>query len=634
MKRKPRPRGGKPQNPPRLRGTTLLGPAIVLIAAMAAVWPLLVTGPSCNGDFYFHFVSWADAQRSMTQGILYPHWANSPNFGYGEPRFVFYPPLTWMAGALLGLVLPWKAVSVAFIFLLLAGTGLANRALAREVMKDGPATLAGCAAIFLGHGISDAALRSDYAELTGGFWIPLLLLFLLRRRNASGGLWRRAFDGSAAPLALVVAGIWLSNGPLGIEANYLAIAIALLSAAIEKSWAAVVRATAGVSLGMGLAAVYLLPAVWERRWGNFQEAVTKVNFRVENSWLFGRHADPIWMDHDYTLLRISIVSTAMFAVAVTSILVAWKRGTLPAERRWLIPLMAIPFAVLFLQLPISSFVWNRLPELRFLQFPWRLALLMQPSVAIFFALAIWVAQPRRRIAILAACAVLFLAADAAEWVFFWGGCKHFDSDLMVWEQRGGGYGKPEYAPPGVQYLLVIPDMPANCVVSDLSDLKDISGAPGEQVHHVQGTGAGACKGNFTEVSLPEVKKFTGIADEPGYLILRLRSYPAWSVTVNGQPASATLEPGHGLMAVPVTPGPVAAVVRWTALPDVIAARWISVLSLFLLAVLYFGERRPAGSRAGKTEAPANGKAGIATQDGSTGSEKPGVSKRTTKRRGK
>lgn len=94
----------------------LVSPAIVLLAAAIAIWPLLVNGPTCGGDFYFHFVSWFEARRSMLQGILYPHWANSPNFGFGEPRFVFYPPLTWMMGALMGLVLSAKGVSLVYCF--------------------------------------------------------------------------------------------------------------------------------------------------------------------------------------------------------------------------------------------------------------------------------------------------------------------------------------------------------------------------------------------------------------------------------------------------------------------------------------------------------------------------------------
>jgi hypothetical protein len=62
-------------------------------------------------------------------------------------------------------------------FLLLAATGLATRALARQAFDDGAATLAGCAALFSGYTLFTAYERSAFGELTGGFWIPLLLLF-------------------------------------------------------------------------------------------------------------------------------------------------------------------------------------------------------------------------------------------------------------------------------------------------------------------------------------------------------------------------------------------------------------------------------------------------------------------------
>ena len=78
------------------------GPAIILLAAFVAIFPQLIRGNSCGHDFNVHLVSWLDCLNAWRHGILYPHWASSPNYGAGEPRFVYYPPLTWMLGAALG----------------------------------------------------------------------------------------------------------------------------------------------------------------------------------------------------------------------------------------------------------------------------------------------------------------------------------------------------------------------------------------------------------------------------------------------------------------------------------------------------------------------------------------------------
>ena len=270
----------------RLRGNNLVATTIILIAAIVAVVPLFISGPSCGADLYFHVVSWIDAQSSLLHGHPYPNWASSPDFGAGEPRFVFYPPLSWMAGALFGLVLPWNGVLLFLDVLLLAATGLATRVLAREILDDNAATFAGCASIFLGCGIFNIYQRCNYAELSGGFWIPLMLLFQLRRHSPDGQFWKLVREGSTLPLAFVIAGIWLSDGPLGIMALYLLITIALVSTVIEKSWEPVVRATVASILGLGLSSFYLVPAIWERKWANIQDAITEHEYLIENNWLF------------------------------------------------------------------------------------------------------------------------------------------------------------------------------------------------------------------------------------------------------------------------------------------------------------------------------------------------------------
>ena len=117
----------------------LAGPAIILLAAAVALAPLLRRGPTSGSDLFFHLASWIEARNSMLMGIPYPHWTPQSNFGAGEPRFVFYPPLSWTVGALLGLVLPWAVVPTTFIWLALVSCGFTMYRFAREWTGSGMA---------------------------------------------------------------------------------------------------------------------------------------------------------------------------------------------------------------------------------------------------------------------------------------------------------------------------------------------------------------------------------------------------------------------------------------------------------------------------------------------------------------
>ena len=600
-----------------------LGPAIIVLAAVIAAAPLLLHGPSCSGDLVFHFISWLDGQHSMSTGLLYPHWANSPNFGAGEPRFVFYPPVSWMAGAVLGTFLRWSFVPLALFILFLAATGMANRALALEVMDDPPATLAGCAAIFLGYALFNIYKRNDFAELTGGFWIPLLLLFALRRRNPSGNFWERTFDGSAAPLSLIVAGIWLSNGPLGIMASYLLAAVALASALIEKSMVPIARAVAGTFAGMGLASLYLIPAISERNWVSIRNAMNSTNYAVENNWLFARHADPLLASHDILLHRVSNVAVAMLVITFLAGAIAWIRGAVPGERRWWLPMALIPPAVLFLLFPISHPVWNLLPELRLLQFPWRWLVVLESPMAICFASAVRFNRKPLRILVMTACAAVFFGISLLIPRWWFVECGPVMTLLQDSARKGIiVLGKPEYAPPGIRYPLVDPQgnplvdpqgnpllappvnpnvqmMPSACLLDSASNAATQEGAPAWD-----GEPASCKSSRWRQMSLmadpsapeasrymPEQKWFMGIAEHAGYLILRLRYYPAWGVKVNGIPVTATAERERGLMAVPIPAGDVQVSVNWTTTPDVVAGRIVSGVAFLLITGMYFFERK-------------------------------------------
>ena len=585
----------EPGNPRPSR--KLLGPALILLAALIAIAPQFIRGNSCGHDFDVHLVSWLDAHNAWSHGIFYPRWTPSPNYGAGEPRFVFYPPLTWMLGAALGFLMPWHFVPIALTFLCLAGAGLATRALALEACTDAVATLAGCASIFSGFALFTAYERAAFPEFTGGVWLPLLILFALRERQPSAPLGRRILSGSTVALTLALAAAWLSNPPLGVIASYLLAAVVLLAAIVRRFWAPALRGAFATVLGLGLTAFYWLPAALERRWVDIRQATDDPGYNFENNWLFARHANPDLAAHDAVLRQVSWIAVSMIAVAVASMLIAWRRRALPAEkstgaRRWWIPLAVIPVAVLFLLFPISRPVWLLLPEFRFLQYPWRWLEAVEAPMAIFFAAAVWPARRRARPLVLAACAVAFLAATAFAATHFFQVCEADDtvaSTLADFRNGVGFEGMYEYQPPGADETEIATGMPAACLVADptIELGKEDPNATNPFWRPDQHTCEAAFAFTGGAQTNPERRTLRATVSQPGYLILRLLSYPAWKIQLNGRPVASLPHRDDGLIVVPVPQGPIDLTIDWTTTPDVIAGRWIGAVSLLAFAAFCF-----------------------------------------------
>ncbi len=354
-------------------------------------------------------------------------------------------------------MLPWTLVPLATTFVLLAGTGLATRALAREALSEGAASLAGCIAIFSGYPLFTAYERSAFAELAGGIWIPLVLLYALRNSNewnAGAADWRRIFNGSIAPLAVAIAGAWLSNPTVGVMACY-------TLAATRNCFRIACSARGGLRyeprrvpcLGIGLSAIYLLPAAWEQRWVDIHQVTEDPGQILENNWLFARHADPALALHDEVLHTASSIAVAMIALTLCALLLCRFRGRLPVSRSWWIPLALIPVAVLFLQFPLSGPLWNLLPDLRFLQFPWRWLLVLEAPMAVFLAAALWpeASARRARIIVIAVSSAVFVCITSGAGKYLYQACDPEDAvpGMLSVLEAGKGYGGTfEYEPVG------------------------------------------------------------------------------------------------------------------------------------------------------------------------------------------
>jgi len=302
--------------------------------------------------------------------------------------------------------------------------------------------------------------------------------------------------------------------------------------------------------------------------------------------------------HDQELHRASLLAVSMMAVALLGLLLAWRRSKLPGERGWWIPLALIPLGILFLQLPVSLPLWNLLPELRFLQFPWRWLVVLEAPMGIFFAAGVWPGKSSLRglrSVVTAGFVILFLAASVFAARSFFQICDDEDAvpGMVSAFRAGTGFaGTEEYYPIGFDSsVLLDPGMPDGCLGRIAVDTSGGS-ASSLATDPAQSFAHSVCDAPFTSVSAqPEHLHIVATMPHSGDLILRRINYPAWRVKLDGQalvPHSAADVP---LMVIPVAKGPLDLTVDWSATPDALLGRWITGLAVLLLTALCALERR-------------------------------------------
>ena len=147
--------------------------------SFAVIVPFFFLGNPSGHDFEFHLLSWMEVVAQWKQGILLPRWAAFAHWGFGEARFLFYPPASWNLGALLGACFPWKMVPGIFIWCALTASGSSMFLLARRWLSRTDAIFAAALYAVNPYNVVIIYWRSALAELLVAFLLPLLLLFVI-----------------------------------------------------------------------------------------------------------------------------------------------------------------------------------------------------------------------------------------------------------------------------------------------------------------------------------------------------------------------------------------------------------------------------------------------------------------------
>lgn len=558
--------------------------ALVVLAALLAGLPLLAGRVLGGHDVATYLMYAPQVAGLLREGAFLPAWAADLNAGFGGPGLLFYPPLINLPHALLLLAgIPAALGTGFFAVAALAASGLAVFAWLRFAGLAEGALAGALIYIVSPYRLVDLYERTALSENLAFLFPPLVLAALVASRPASP--LRRA-----ALVAVAVAGLFLSNLPAAALMGA-ALAAVVLHPAVGEGRRAV--AISGAVLGAGLAAFALVPAALSSRWCAtelFYSGASPI-FRPSRHVLFG----PAELNPEFGR-RVSWAVLALAALLVVAFVIGRLRNSDdPRRTLW----GAVALAAFLALLPPAGPVWDALPVLSRLQFPWRLATVLT------LALPPLVALLPRRIA-------FALAAAAAMASLPWYG--RFTASLEA---------VPLEAPVAVAPGTVFPDPVAVHDAAGLSShawmrnpgLLDVwfvprtvppafwrevvEGRAPSSVPSLRSAPVASRTGpvRWRVAGWDRLSKLVMVEGPGGPLVLHHLWFPGFRTFVDGSERSVRPDPETGLLSVEVPPGRHEVSWSWEPFPPLPAARAVSAASaaivLALLAVPAFRRQRSA-----------------------------------------
>jgi hypothetical protein len=519
---------------------------------LLAIMPFFWWGNPSGHDFEFHMYSWMEVLGQWKHGIVYPRWASLGYWGYGEARFLFYPPASWTLGAALGAVLPWKMVPGAYCWVVLTLAGASMYRLAREWLPAPDALFAAAFYALNPYHLLVVYWRSAYAELLAAVLIPVVLLCLLR-------MFSPGPDPGFRPtlrLSFTLAAAWLTNAPAAVMIYYSVTGLAVVLAVRRRTWRPLCHTALAIAIGAGLASFYLIPAVYEMRWVNIGEVLSP-GVRPQDNFLFTTLADPDHNRFNFLVSTVALAEIVVLTLAIGGSRRGWtKRAETGAvQRPWML-LSAWGAASAVLMFSLSNPLWQYLPKLRFAQLPFRWLLCMNAALAMLLP----VAAARWRSRALAS-ALLLAAVIVAGYHFqppWWetaGDIREMHDALAA----GTGYeGTDEYVPAGADSYELNKDLP------------------------LTSNDTGASVPSQVLIWGPIEKHFTVRTATPQDLTVRVFNYPAWEVEGNGKPVRTRTTNVTGLMVIPLAAGYNDVYIYFRRTSDRVIGNVVSLISLGLV----------------------------------------------------
>ncbi len=343
--------------------------ALVLALALVAAAPFLTRpGLPHQTDAELHVYRAAELGHTLRAGVFYPRWAPDFYFGYGYPIFNYYAPLTYYLANLFDLLPGVEIVGgVKAVFVLgFLVASLGSYLLGRELFGPAAGVLAAASFAFAPYIVFiDPHARGDLAEHFAVCLLPLAFYAFHRLMSGVGG--RMALLGSVLTLAALV----FSHNLLGLVAAGLLLAYWGWQVVFGVGRSRVGWGGLSFLLAATVVAFFWFPALLERGAVKL-EVIGPGHFDFRGHFLsLGELLAPSRvLDLGATAPRYRFnLGLAQWLLALPALGALLRRR---AQRAALLYFILAGLGLIFLMLPGSTFIWERVPGMPYLQFPWRL----------------------------------------------------------------------------------------------------------------------------------------------------------------------------------------------------------------------------------------------------------------------
>lgn len=577
-------------------GHRLLVIATLLALTIIAVTPLLRAESPCTHDGDLHYFRVVAMRSAMKQGFLFTRWLPDLAFGYGYPFFNYRAPLSYYLALglwLTGMPLP-LALNLVYA-LSLVGCAVGAYLWARELFGAAGGIVAAMAYAYAPYQFLNALLRGNAPESVALALFPFILWAFRRLALEGRRRWFLAATGFLTALYLTHNISSLTFTP------FLAAYLALLGWVYRRRghWKEVALA---MGLALGLTAFLWLPALAEKRYAQLHMSrVTRNNdFHYNFLNLAEILAPPTPFDTSLMNPPMEIhLGLALVILAGIGLVTGWimtrpHPSPLSAgerrerQRKWgEVELRATLFfsaasAVLFVFMSTraSLWVWENVPLLPFVQFPWRF---VGRAVLPLALLASATCTERRatrtvhHLLPLVLCLPIFLSSFPLTYPPF-GYCPRAPHPMVLdihrYEHQSRLVGVD---PVGSYFPVWVEERP--------------TGSPLEIQYE-----AGGPVARFDKTALPNGARVLEANYGPNRACITLRSpspftarylaffFPGWRVWIDDRPIQIRPTDPDGLIAFDVPAGRHTLVIRFTETPLRTAADLISLISLLALVV--------------------------------------------------